>query len=212
MTPIDRQTLTAALEEKIIFGHFKPRERLVEQGIMEDYDARRHVVRASLDELCTRGLAVRLKNRGVQVADLSNKLIEELYFMRELLHRAACEQMPHPLPDATIKELQEIQQQHDAVIEEGDFTAAFYSNERFHSVLNHACNNSVLEEALSLNNERTNLIRSIAFQSKHNLLRSAEQHHAIIAAAQEGDKETFINAVLSHILTAKKAYIDSNRI
>ena len=47
----ERERFAAALEEDedIVFGRLKPRERLVEQDIMDRLQTRRHVVRTALE-------------------------------------------------------------------------------------------------------------------------------------------------------------------
>ena len=55
----ERERIAAALEEDIVFGWLKPRERLVEQDIMDRLEARRHVVRTALEILENKGLVER---------------------------------------------------------------------------------------------------------------------------------------------------------
>lgn len=205
----ERERVATALEKDIVFGRLKPRERLVEQDIMERLETRRHIVRTALEILENRGLVERRANRGATVRDLSQREIEELYFMRELLHRAAAEQTPLPLSTSVMAEMMQIQSDHDAAINKGDLSETFHQNERFHAILNGACGNSALEEALNLYNERTNLVRSFAFRSIENLQRSAKEHRDIISAGALTDRNTFVEAILNHILGAKTSYLGS---
>ena len=206
----ERQRVAAALEEDIVFGRLKPRERLVEQDIMERLATRRHVARAALETLELKGLVVRRANRGAQVRDLTKREVAELYFVRELLQRAAAEQTPLPLPDKLLDALDAVQRKHDGAIARGDLSAAFRHNERFHALLNHACGNRVLEEALTYYNERTNIVRSTAFRSVESLRRSALEHQEILRSGKQADREAFVGAILKHIRAAKAAYLGAN--
>lgn len=203
----ERERVAAALEEDIVFGRLKPRERLVEQDIMDRLNTRRHVVRTALEILEARGLVERRANRGAMVRDLCQRDVDELYFMRELLHRAAAEQTPLPLSEPVLDKLIAIQTEHDAAVQASDLSEAFRNNERFHLALNAACGNRVLEEALNIYNERTNLVRSFAFRSQESLQRSADEHHRILAAAAQSDQAAFVAAILQHILGAKDSYL-----
>lgn len=203
----ERERVAAALEEDIVFGRLKPRERLVEQDIMDRLNTRRHVVRTALEILEARGLVERRANRGAMVRDLCQRDVDELYFMRELLHRAAAEQTPLPLSEPVLDKLIAIQAEHDAAVQASDLSEAFRNNERFHLALNAACGNRVLEEALNIYNERTNLVRSFAFRSQESLQRSADEHHRILAAAAQSDQAAFVAAILQHILGAKDSYL-----
>lgn len=207
---IERERVTSALQQDIVFGRLKPRERLVEQDIMDRLDTRRHVVRAAFEVLENKGLVERRANRGAMVRDLTPKEIEELYYMRELLHRAAAESTPLPLAIEVLEELSHIQAAHEAAIENSDLQEVFLQNERFHTVLNHACGNSVLEDALNLYNERTNLIRSFAFRSIDGLRRSAAQHRQILKAGSQTDRSRYAEAIVSHILGARDSYLNEN--
>ena len=205
----ERERVATALEEDIVFGRLKPRERLVEQDIMDRFETRRHVARAALEALESRGLVERRANRGAAVRDLSEREISELYFMRELLHRAAAEQTPLPISEDILAELRTVQARHDAAIREEKLSEAFHQNEHFHAALNRACGNRILEEALSVYNERTNLVRSFAFRSIESLRRSAREHHNIIDAGATNDRAAFVSAILAHVLGAKQSFLAS---
>lgn len=208
---IERDRVTSALQQDIVFGRLKPRERLVEQEIMERLETRRHIVRAAFEALEAKGLVARRANRGAVVRDLSATEIKELYFMRALLHRAAAQTTPLPLPRAVLDALGQIQSAHESAIDRGDLTEVFQQNERFHAVLNHACANSVLEEALNHYNARTDLIRSFAFRSIQGLRQSAAQHRMIIKAGAQTHQDDFVQAILDHILGARNSYLNDQR-
>jgi DNA-binding GntR family transcriptional regulator len=207
----ERERVAAALEEDIVFGRLKPRERLVEQDIMDRLHTRRHVVRTALEILESKGLVERRANRGAAVRDLCQREVEELYFMRELLHRAAAEQTPLPLGEVMLSKLRQVQTDHDAAVAAGDLSEAFRHNERFHLLLNRACGNQVLEEALNIYNERTNLVRSFAFRSQASLQRSADEHHRILQASARADRQAFVDAILQHFLGVKASYQQDSR-
>lgn len=206
----ERERVSAALQQDIVFGRLKPRERLVEQDIMDRLDTRRHVVRTAFEVLEQKGLVERRANRGAVVRDLSQKEIDELYYMRELLHRAAAESTSLPLATEVQEELGFIQVAHEDAIEKGDLAEVFKQNERFHTVLNHACGNTVLEDALNHYNERTNLVRSFAFRSIDGLRRSAAQHRQIMKAGSQTDQSRYAEAIVSHILGARDSYLNEN--
>lgn len=210
MTPaIHKDTLIKTLEENIIFGRLKPRERIVEQDIMDTFQVRRHVIRDALKVLETKGLVQCRPNRGAVVRDLSKREIDELYFMRELLHRSAAELTPLPLCSDTVAQLKQIQSHHDNAIAEHDFSQAYRHNKDFHDTLDSACGNTVLKESLDVYNQRTNLVRSYAFSSLERLQQSAQEHHAIIDACARGDRDAFIRLSLHHVLKIKNIYLDA---
>ena len=93
-------------------GQLRPRERLVEDGIIARTDATRHAVRRAFDELERMGLVIRQPNKGVQVSDYSIREIEELYEIRECLERQAASRFNEPADTALVKELTDIASRH----------------------------------------------------------------------------------------------------
>ena len=87
-----------AIEEDIIFGRLRPRERLVEDDLIERLGGTRHTVRQALVELERLGIVRRERNRGATVRDFSPEEVEDIYAMRELLHRHAATLIPLPAP------------------------------------------------------------------------------------------------------------------
>ena len=78
-----------ALEFDILFGGLRPRERLVEEPLMQRFGAKRHAVRQALLDLEHIGIVVRSPNRGAAVRDFSAEEVEEITEVRETLHRRA---------------------------------------------------------------------------------------------------------------------------
>jgi len=86
---LDRKTVTdeavATLEHAILSGKFKPNERLVEREIAERLGVSRAPIREAIIRLKGLGLVRELK-RGVNVISaISEKEIEELYTIKELI-------------------------------------------------------------------------------------------------------------------------------
>ena len=50
------------LEEDIVFGRRRPRERLVEEDLVAQFGAKKHVIRQALAELERMGLVERKRN------------------------------------------------------------------------------------------------------------------------------------------------------
>ena len=86
----------SALEFDILFGRLKPRERLVEDVLMQRFDAKRHAVRQALAELEHIGIVTREPNRGAAVRDFTAQEVEEICELREILQRRAAQRMPLP--------------------------------------------------------------------------------------------------------------------
>ena len=77
-------------------GNLMPRERLVEDVLMQRFSAKRHTVRQALVELERMGIVTRTPNRGAAVRDFTALEVEEIAEVRATLHRRAAQRMKLP--------------------------------------------------------------------------------------------------------------------
>jgi DNA-binding GntR family transcriptional regulator len=201
--------IVKCMEEDVVFGRVHPRERLVENELMERFAAKRHVVRQALGELERIGLAERLPGRSVTVKDLTPADVEQIYAMRELLETAAARWMPLPASAELVGQLTRIQQDHDAAAARRDLAALFRINIVFHDTLFAQCGNRHLVEQIALFGKKAHAVRSLSITRSENIQGSGRDHHEIIRALREGDREALVAVCREHIQVAKNAYIEA---
>jgi len=98
--PAPVQAVIEAIEMDVIRGRILPRNRLIEDHLMEDYAAKRHVVRAALAQLQRLGVVVKPPHLGAHIRRFDAQSLRDLYHLRAVLHRAAVASMPLPVaPD-----------------------------------------------------------------------------------------------------------------
>ncbi|MEO0384717.1 MAG: GntR family transcriptional regulator, partial [Pseudomonadota bacterium] len=78
-----------ALELDVVLGRLRPRERLIEDELIAQFNAKRHVIRSALTEMERLGLVDRRPNRGAVVREYTPEEVNELYQFRALLHTMA---------------------------------------------------------------------------------------------------------------------------
>src|SRR6185312_16774497 len=94
------RSLVSQLEEEIVLGYLHPRERLIEDALIERFTAKRYAVREALARLERLGLVERQPNRGAMVRALTPQDVEQIYAVREILELAAArEVMRRATPD-----------------------------------------------------------------------------------------------------------------
>ena len=140
--------VVAALEFDILFGRLRPRERLVEDALMQRFRSKRHVVRRALGDLETMGIIVRAPNRGAAVRDFTAQEVEEICELREILQHRAAQRIPLPAAPDLLTKLQSIQRRHDKAVAARDPRAIDQANEEFHRVLFAACGSAHLLTAI----------------------------------------------------------------
>ena len=154
--------IASAIRHDIIFGRFRPRERLVEEELSDRFDAGRHVIRAALEELERMEMVVRRPGRGAVVADHTRREIEQLYEMRELLQREAALRIPLPAAKELIETLRSLNEEFAKSFKAGRLAEASDFNDRFHSTLFKACGNPYLADSIEQYWVKTSAMHSYA--------------------------------------------------
>ena len=194
------------LEEDILFGRLRPRERLVEDELMERTGGTRHAVRQALLELEARQLVVRVPNKGAQVRDFTRSDIEQICDMRDWLHEKAARSIPLPADPQWLKTLEQLQAAHDRAVASGDPLAVHRANSAFHHALFAGCGNKYLAQTI---NEYAQL--SLAYRchlmTRDDLAAQArDEHRAMLEAIRKGDRETLCAICVQHTKPARDVY------
>lgn len=200
-----------ALQQEIIFGQLRPRERLIEDELIARFDTTRHAVRNAFVRLDQLGLVVRHPNRGVQVRDYSEQEVEELYEIREVLESRAAARMPLPASPALITELSRIASEHREVSRTNEFSELFRLNNEFHETFFAAAGNLQLAEAIRHYAVATHPIRNRAFRDSDHRRAAADEHHAIVEAMEQGDRKQLVKLCVDHIRRPKAFWLQANR-
>lgn len=201
------ESIVAALEEDIVLGKLHPRERLIEEDLCTRFGITRHVLRQSLVELERMGLIERIPNRGAQVRAMSSDDVNELYALRDVLEKTAAEQIVLPAGDSDLAELRDIQARHDQAMEDIDLVAVFRSNHQFHRKLFSLCKNRFLAEAIDLFAQRAHGVRFLAMADPNEREKAQIEHHKIIAAIEDCDREALVALCHAHLLPSRTAYL-----
>ncbi|HWK46742.1 MAG TPA: GntR family transcriptional regulator [Stellaceae bacterium] len=199
--------IVAALEEDIVLGRLHPRERLIEEELIDRFGATRHLVRQALMELDRIGLIERIPNRGALVRSYTADEVEQLYVLRELLESQAAGLIPLPLPSSRLAELKTLQSAHDLAVERQDFAGIFRANLAFHRHLFGCCNNIFLAGAIEAASQRAHGIRFLVLTSPNDRETARLEHHAMIAAIGNNDREALVRLCRDHLPASKKAYL-----
>ena len=205
------QSVADGLQREIIFGRLQPRERLVEDEIIERTGASRHAIRRAFDEMARNGLVVRLPNKGVRVRSYTVKEVEDLYELRETLEAKAALRIALPAPVTLIEQLASIQQEHDTASRAGEVVRLFEANNRFHETLYGACGNAALAEAIKLYSMRTHPIRMRRMSDDAWRAEAVRQHWRMIEALGKADNSALARLCVAHIQPPKEFYLSLYR-
>jgi DNA-binding GntR family transcriptional regulator len=199
------------LEADIIFGRLKPRERLVEDMLMERLGVTRHLVRQALAELERLGIVMRERNKGCAVRYFPPAEVEHIYELREVLQAHAARRIPLPAPRALIEALERVHAQHSRAVDKGELGAVYRLNNEFHNTLFAACGNPQLVEAIAHYAWLAHAIRSYRIADPRLLRQARDEHGAMIEALQRSDRDALVRLAVEHIQPSKDAYLALER-
>jgi len=200
------------LEEDIIFGRLAPRERLVEDHLMQRFGAKRHVVRQAIAGLERMQIVSREPNKGARVRDFTLRDLNEIFEMRALLQRYAAERIPLPAPAALVAELDGLHREHLAAMQAGNLRAVHRLNNTFHDTLFAACGNRHLVDAIAHYAWLAHAIRSYRIANPVLLRQAAVEHGEMIDALASGDRERLVTLCVDHINPSRDAYLEARRL
>lgn len=205
------ERIVESLEYDIIFGIAPPRQRLIEDDIMERFDTTRHRARSALAALVQKGLVAQQPKKGAVVRDISREEAEQLYEMRELLQAEAIRKLPLPLPADLLERLAAFHQKHIDAARRGDMKEVFKQNDAFHAAFFEPVLNRTLADAIAYYMYRTHPIRSQGFLDPTYLQKAHADHAAFIRAAEAGERATLIELNRIHIRRPLEIYLRASR-
>ena len=202
----DLAPIADVLEQDILFGRLRPRERLIEDELMQRTGATRHAVRQALLELEARHLVTRVPNRGAQVRDFSPDEVRQICEMRDLLHERAALSIALPIDPEWLARLEVLQAAHDEAVRAGSPIDVHRTNTAFHAALFGGCRNQFLTRTIN-DYAQLSLAYRCHLMTRSDLAEQArEEHHAMLRALRAQDLQALSVLCVSHTKPAQAVY------
>lgn len=199
--------IIAALEEDILFGRLRMRERLTEDELIERFGATRHVVRQALVELERKGMVVRQRGRSAFVRDFSRAEVEQICAVREVLHAHAASLIPLPPPALLLRHLEQLHDAHARAVEAGDPSAIHRVNNEFHETLFAACGNPFLLQSIRDYAQLSLGFRCHVMVNPFLARRARDEHRGMLVALKKGDRAKLVKLCIEHTGPSKMVYM-----
>lgn len=198
--------LATAIADGILNGALKPGLRLDEIGLARQHGVSRTPVREALRQLMQSGLIDMRPRKGAVVSKATPVEIESLFVaMAEM--EATCARLA--AMSMTPIERRRLQARHEAMMAlatAGDLEAYSDANVAFHSAIYAGAHNAPIAEfALGLR-RRVGPFRRAQFQVEGRLLRSNQEHDAVVRAILSGDAAGAHAAMLHHVSLVEDAF------
>ncbi len=203
-----------ALHRSIVSGELSPGERLVEEELADQLGYSRGAVRAALVRLSHDGLVIRERNRGARVRRVSIEEAVEILEARGALESLAAGYAALRRTDGELEELNALLGEMQDLHAVGELMAMSDRNARLHRRILEISRHEVARDICA--RLRSQVVR---FQFRTVLApgrapRSLEEHGAIVAAIEDGDRHAAEQAMrihLSHVAETLSAAIAEER-
>jgi DNA-binding GntR family transcriptional regulator len=195
------------LENAILTGELKPRERLVENDLASRLGVSRTPVREALRRLEDRGLVRILPHRGAVVSDISTGEVENIYNVRihleSLASRMACERIG---PEG-IQRVEEMEAAYEAEAARREIRSLMRANDRFHDAVYNAAENPCLFELIQQLRRQVHAVRFYAWAQPERIVRSLSEHRQMLGVLRERDGDRLAKLTQEHLRVARDTYL-----
>ena len=204
-----RDVVFNTLRQAILRGELKPGERLMEIRLANQLGVSRTPIREAIRMLELEGLVIMIPRKGAQVAQITEKDLNDFLEVRlgleELATRFACER----IRSEALGDLYRASRKFESLLETDDLQALAKADVEFHDIIYQATDNARLVQLL--NNLREQMYRyRIEYLKDVKARRSlVEEHDALWEALKECDLERAQMIMREHIERQQKNIIHS---
>jgi len=204
--PTLAEKLATAIADGILAGTLKPGIRLDEVRLAQQHGVSRTPVREALRQLTTSGLIDMRPRKGAIVSKATREQVESLFVaMAEM--EATCARLA--AMTMTPIERRRLQARHEAMTElaaAGDPESYSDANVAFHSAIYAGAHNAPIAEFAMGLRRRVGPFRRAQFRVEGRLLKSNQEHDAVVRAIVSGDTVTAHSAMLHHVSLVEDAF------
>jgi DNA-binding GntR family transcriptional regulator len=202
-----REKIYNKIRRDIIIGKLSPGERLVEIKLSEELQASRGLIREALLQLTSEGFLTSQKNKGISVAKLTLKQIDEIFSLRCILESYAVRLAAERFTSRDHKQLAKMQNELIKATKNGSLADWTDINIAFHKFFIERSDNSYLIQMLDALRCRTYRysIFIITIPGAQEIF--IKDHKDIIKACKDGDPDAAQRLMHKHMENAKNALL-----
>ncbi len=201
-----------AIRAEIFSGRLAGGMRLTMREMMHRYQISSAPIREALSQLHGEGLIEFQPNRGAQVRRIDEKLLHNIYDVREALHGFLAAHYARTCTAADVDQLHRVQEAIAVSWQKGDLPAMQSACQLFHEIINAERGNREALEVLERNAVLTShLRRSIGFTPER-VEQLLAEHEGILRAFEKRSPDAARDAAAAHIRSAAENMIARFRI
>lgn len=204
-----RDVVFNTLRQAILKGELKPGERLMEIALAERLGVSRTPIREAMRKLELEGLVVMIPRRGAQVANITEKDLNDVLEVRIALENLSIEKACQYMTEEQMEELKAAAQKFERSITGRNPVRLAEADEAFHEIIYQASDNRRLKQVL--NNLREQIYRYrveyLKEEETRNLL--IQEHQELYNAIRSRDVKKAQEISFRHIENQRQAIIRS---
>ena len=189
------QTLRAA----ILKGELEPGERLMEIHLANKLGVSRTPIREAIRMLEQEGLAVTIPRRGAHVAKMTEKDLQDVLEIRDVLDELAAANACKRMKDGDYEKLEEAMAVFESAISSGNVRAIVEADEAFHNVIYEAADNPKLMQIVQNLKEQMYRFRYEYVKDAKNYDTLVEEHSKIADGLRRRDIDFVKNIMHTHL-------------
>ena len=204
-----RDVVFNTLRKAILKGELKPGERLMEIALAERLGVSRTPVREAMRKLELEGLVVMIPRRGAQVANITEKDLNDVLEVRMALENLSIENACARMTEEQLDELWKAARNFEDTMAEGNLVRLAEADVAFHEIIYKASDNKRLIQVL--NNMREQIYRYRVEYLKEGETRDllVKEHEELTRAIKERDVERAKQLSFQHIENQRMAIMRS---
>lgn len=204
-----RDVVFNTLRQAILKGELKPGERLMEIALAERLGVSRTPIREAMRKLELEGLVVMIPRRGAQVANITEKDLNDVLEVRIALENVAIEKACKRMTEEEMGRLWLAAKEFEHIIGEDNLVKLAEADVAFHEIIYQASDNKRLMQVL--NNMREQIYRYRVEYLKDADTRNVlvEEHEELTKAIKERDTARAQEISFRHIENQRMGIIKS---
>jgi DNA-binding GntR family transcriptional regulator len=196
-------TVKRLVLDRIVHGHYRPGERIVEFKLAKELGVSQSPVREGLRELAAVGIVTIHPRRGARVRMPSAKELADVSVVRAEVDALAARLAAGRIPAATLDVLEALIEEMLARLDAGDFSGVTEADVRFHHLIAEASENHALVRAFDqlAPFARTFITLTLPDVDVREIVL---EHRPILAALRTRDAEGAAEAARAHQLSVSE--------
>ena len=202
-----RDVVFNTLRRAILKGELKPGERLMEIALAERLGVSRTPIREAMRKLELEGLVVMVPRKGAQVANITEKDLNDVLEVRIALENMAIEKACARMKQEEMKALLQAADAFQDIIETGSLEELADADEDFHEQIYKAAGNKRLLQVLSNLREQIYRYRIEYLKDEKTREQLVSEHQEMAKAIQARDIRRAQELSYEHLENQRKAII-----